>query len=137
MIVQGLKESVSETDNKLVERLAAQLGFTELKLIDIFRHKKTIGSSNTGQIPILNIELALDADKAKFSQKEMRDKIDALTGDFDGIKIFPDRTYKERMEFKFLRSEQEKKNAELLRNGNTEEKYIIKDMRLVLKRIQA
>ncbi|CAL4082609.1 unnamed protein product, partial [Meganyctiphanes norvegica] len=82
--------------------------------------------------PPLIIELFTLDDKYN-TLRIIRDKIGDLinTSQFYGISVAPDRSYKERQEYRSLMIEMDSKNEDLTIAGVTSNKWIIRHMRLI------
>ena len=134
MIVEGLKEDNEVTDNELAMKLLDHVSLGDVKIINSFRHRKQMGAQPS-TIPRLNIELENDNQRKRFNDKDIIDKIKNLSGEYDGIKIYPDRTFKDRKDHQLLKKKAEAKNLELTRMGIQNKIYYVSNMRLVCKDI--
>ncbi|CAL4170411.1 unnamed protein product, partial [Meganyctiphanes norvegica] len=74
---------------------------------------------------LLTEELGMDEIKVKKSFR-------ISASQFYGISVAPDRSYKERQEYRILRIEMDSKNENLTNAGVTSNKWIIRHMRLIL-----
>ena len=132
MIVEGLKEDNEVTDNELAMKLLDHVSLGDVKIINSFRHRKQMGAQPS-TIPRLNIELENDIQRKRFNDKDIIDKIKNLSGEYDGIKIYPDRTFKDRKDHQLLKKKAEAKNSELIQMGIQNKIYYVANMRLMCK----
>ena len=109
--------------------LTEELGMDEIKVKKSFRISARYSCNPD---PPLIIELFTLDDKYN-TLRIIRDKIGDLicTSQFYGISVAPDRSYKERQEYRILRIEMDSKNENLTNAGVTSNKWIIRHMRLV------
>ena len=132
-VIAGASDTTD--DDQLIRDLLEEMGVSELKVRKHFR-LKAIPSSN--RPPLLNVEFHNEYEKYKFISKECRDKLDSLpdSNKFHGFQVFPDRTYKERKEHKRLKDLAEAKNRVLRSQGQLQEKWIVRGMKLSKIKIQ-
>ena len=131
VVIMGVPKGVSDTD--FITNLHKELKLDQDNLYNIkkaFRIKaKNIPSHKT--LP-LNVEFRNFSQKIKMLNK-IRRKVYSLPNDskFKNIKIFPDRTFKQREQFKFLKHEMKTKNQQLEYENISNKKFIIKNMTLI------
>ena len=121
------------TDNEFVNELynVLELSINETKIIKMFRIKaKNITSDKTKP---LNIEFSHGNDKSILLSQTIRNRINALPdhSKFKNVKIFHDRTFRERESHRLLKLEMADRNKQLLDQGILTEKYIIKNFALI------
>ena len=78
----------------------------------------------------LNVEFRNYSDKTKFLSLITKKKLNSLPdhSKFRDVKCFPDRTYKQREQYRSLQLEMADKNHQLETQNNLTERYIIKNM---------
>ena len=78
----------------------------------------------------LNVEFRNFSDKVKILSQITKEKVYSLPNQskFKNVKIFPDRTFKHREQFKALKHEMSEKNQQLETQNILSEKFIIKNM---------
>ena len=123
VIISGAKDE--SDDRQLVTDLLTEMGEPGLKVRSHFRLKKP---SNSTLPPLLNVEFETELDKHKSISKECREKLENLQNahKFYGIKVFPDRSFREREEYKYLKDIAAQKNLV----AQAGEKWIIRSMRI-------
>ena len=80
----------------------------------------------------LNVEFQNFDEKLKIL-KQIKKKVYSLPNDHElkNVQIFPDRTFKQREQFKLLKHEMATKNQKLKNENISNKKFIIKNMELV------
>ena len=79
-----------------------------------------------------NVEFVSVEDKWKIMHQNIREKIKTIpiSSIFHGISVAPDRSYRERQRYQFLRDKMNWRNAELMKSGIANETWIIRKMSL-------
>ena len=118
------------SDMEFVMELAKELNLDldKSNIVKMFRiNAKNIPSHKT--LP-LNIEFRNFSDKVKILSQITKEKVYSLPNNskFKNVKIFPDRTFKQREQFKALKHEMSEKNQELETQNILSKKFIIKNM---------
>ena len=118
------------SDIEFITELSKELNLDldKNKIVKMFRiNAKNIPSHKT--LP-LNIEFRNFSDKAKILSQITKEKVYSLPNQskFKNVKIFPDRTFKQREQFKALKHEMSEKNQQLETQNILSEKFIIKNM---------
>ena len=118
------------SDMEFVMELAKELNLDldKSNIVKMFRiNAKNIPSHKT--LP-LNIEFRNFSDKVKILSQITKEKVYSLPNNskFKNVKIFPDRTLKQREQFKALEHEMSEKNQELETQNILSKKFIIKNM---------
>ena len=121
------------TDDKIfVTELADAIGLS-VQTSDIrtaFRLKR----QKPPHAEMLNVEFFDDAIKQKFLDRDVRDRLNNLdsSSDYHKFTIWQDRTKMERDDHKVLSADTEKKNADLISRGVTDQMYIVRSYQVVL-----
>ena len=124
----GVPKGVS--DIEFITELSKELNLDLDKnnIVKVFRiNAKNIPSHKT--LP-LNIEFRNFSDKVKILSQITKEKVYSLPNNskFKNVKIFPDRTFKQREQFKALKHEMSEKNQQLETQNILTERFIIKNM---------
>ena len=111
----------------MLDELVTELGYSP---INISRHFRLRTRATT---PPINVEFLHENDKYKFLNKDTKQKLRELppTNKFHGVSVTQDRTFKQRQDFKSIQHQMRAKIDELINQGNTNEKWIIRNMRLI------
>ena len=129
IVIFGLGDSHVE----LVKSLGKELGIKNVNIKKTFRikvwYKKT---AKFRCVPPLNVEFHCERDKYAFLNKSVREKLGTLPeeSEFHFVSIAPDRSFKERIEYRLLRQEMNERNDELKSLGEFSYMWIIKKMSL-------
>ena len=128
IVLFGMPNTFNDLD--IVQTLLEELGLGRMEIKKIFRI-----NSNTNDESIaspLNVEFASVEDKWKIMHQNIRAKIKTIpiSSIFHGISVAPDRSYRERQRYQFLREIMNWRNAELMKSGIANETWIIRKMSL-------
>ena len=124
----GVPEEMDDIDFITELSRELKLDFDRNKIVKTFR----INARNipVGKTQPLNVEFRNLSDKTKFLSLTIKKKLNSLpdSSKFSDVKCFPDRTYKQREQYRSLKLEMDDKNHQLETQNNLTERYIIKNM---------
>ena len=126
IVVFGMLNTKSDLEN--VQLLSEELEIDRTEIRKIFRINSN--THNNMIAPPINIEFYSMADKWKFLNKTIREKLRNLQEDsqFYGVSVAPDRSFKERQKYRQMKTEMNQRNAQLLHNGIVDKVWIIRRM---------
>ena len=122
----------ASSDVETIKSLADELGIENVEIKKTFRIKAKQRINKWLPFP-LNVEFHCEEDKYAFLNKSIREKLRNLSEEniFHGVTIAPDRSFKEREEYRLLRQEMNTRNEDLKSSGTLNYKWIIKKMSLI------
>ena len=119
---------------KFIKELANELDIDGINDVTVcYARKWTSWPSSGAPKNMMCIKFRYEADKYKFLGKTVRDKLERLDGNhkFYGIKIYPDRSTAEMIQFKKLLKVTAVKNSELVAVNDHEHFWIVKHGRVL------
>ena len=119
-----------QNDLESVQLLMEELDIDRTNIKKIFRIKSKTNDSNIA--PPINVEFFSYEERFKFLNKNVREKLKNLPEKsvFHGVSVAPDRSFRERQQFKQLKIIMTERNLELLGREIHDSKWIIRNMRL-------
>ena len=127
IVIFGFLESESDEDDDAtkISELASALNINNFNVTKTFHIK----SNNTQPHP-LNVQFRHEYQKHLFLNKDIREKLNTEVQEFQGVSISPDRTFKERAEYRRLKVTMLERNSQLEDEGIREQKWIIRNLNL-------
>ena len=129
IVIFGLPESDNDEDDDItrISELASALNISDFNVTKTFHIK----SNSTHPHP-LNIQFRYEYQKQLFLNKDIREKLNTFTQEqeFHGLSILPDRTFKERAEYRRLKVIMLERNSQLEDKGICDKKWIIRSLNL-------
>ena len=128
MVIFGMPNT--QNDLESVQLLMEELEIDRTNIKKIFRIKSKTNDSNIA--PPINVEFFSYEERFKFLNKNVREKLKNLPEKsvFHGVSVAPDRSFRERQQFKQLKIIMTERNLELLGREIHDSKWIIRRMRL-------
>ena len=128
MVIFGMPNTQNDLESVQLLMEELEIGRTNIK--KIFRIKSKTNDSNIA--PPINVEFFSYEERFKFLNKNVREKLKNLPEKsvFHGVSVAPDRSLRERQQFKQLKIIMTERNLELLGREIHDGKWIIRKMRL-------